>query len=170
MINGIIYAPKNIPVQEYIIAFTNGRAAETVRFVSKGENNDPDGAILKQYLNDEIYPNYQDEYYNYVSIGFTEKINSGETSDIYYAGLENIVNATELFEACPMRSITIQGEFKPQIMKGMFKNITSTDTSISFSVQQETDFDTSKCTDFSYLFSGTSSSIIEQNIMIYKKR
>lgn len=167
-ITGIIYIPKNIPVQEYIIAFTNGRAAETVRFVSKGANNDPDGVILKQYLKDEIYPNYQDEYYRYVSIGFTEEINSGDTPDIYYTGLENIIDATELFEACPMQSIVIQGEFKPQIMKGMFKNITSTNTSISFRVQQETDFDTSKCTDFSYLFSGTPSSIIEQNIMVYK--
>lgn len=163
---GIIYVPKNIPVQEYVIVTSNGRSSD-YHFISKGENNDPDGTILKQYFTNELYPNYQDDAYKYVNIG-GESLNTGNPTDIYYGGLENIVDATELFASCPMPDITIFGEFKPQIMKGMFKDITSANTLISFIVQQETDFDTSKCTDFSYLFSGTSSSIIEQNIMVYK--
>lgn len=163
---GIIYVPKNIPVQEYVIVTSNGRSSD-YHFISKGENNDPDGTILKQYFTNELYPNYQDDAYKYVNIG-GEGLNTGNPTDIYYGGLENIVDATELFASCPMPDITIFGEFKPQIMKGMFKDITSANTLISFIVQQETDFDTSKCTDFSYLFSGTSSSIIEQNIMVYK--
>lgn len=162
---GIIYVPKNIPVQEYVIVTSNGRSSD-YHFISKGENNDPDGTILKQYLADELYPNYQNDSYKYVSIG-GESLNTGSPTDIYYGGLGNIVDATELFAACPMPQITVFGEFKPKVMQGMFKNISSSTVNIEFYVNTRSDFDTSNCTDFSQIFVDTGSSILENNLSVY---
>lgn len=146
---GIVYSYSNIPIKEYIIyAGTNSEEGETV-YVSKTATNDPNGTIFKSELDTLMQSSLTNRY---IEIGD----NTAYAQYFPYSGLENIVNATELFaDRTTLRTISIKGNFSPTNMKGMFKDTDGIGYLNSVSctdINGNVSLDTSNCTDMSEMF------------------
>lgn len=136
---GILYEPNEIPIHEYVIhAGANTEEGEEF-FVPKGADGDPNGTILKA----KIAELTQDPLNKWIDIG-------NQYSAVvapYMCGLEELVNASTLFEGqTRLVGTRILGTFKPNIMNGMFYGCSSM-KSITF-----TGLDTSNCTSMATVF------------------
>lgn len=111
---GLIYQADEVPIQEYSILYGSERGQETNQmWLSKGENKDENGDILRKNL---VSSPLFDAAIKSVKIGFLPENSNFNLKTIK---MDTVKNCNSLFRLSLCKNIEING-FNPQTATGMF--------------------------------------------------